>query len=297
MAVQQARQTRDHYGYHLSALTEAEVQFLWGDYSTALELARQQQDELRSGPFRTMALLAQFLVGRLHFVLGNYEEALAQFDQGESQLKAEDWASEALALFVRWRLRALAFSGKAHLACAAWEKGDSLHGEDLFYRAEAHYLNRDEARALEFLAAVKEPGVLAYPPELPTFRTGYDQLEYRLIRTADDPGVLVQNALGMESYLRGRYQGEAKSLETLNHLMTSQNDGRDPYSHQYALWLALLSYRNSSEASRTTLLGRGLKELQNRGSRIKDRDQRYRFLNHSYWNRIFMDEAKKHKLI
>jgi hypothetical protein len=73
----------------------------------------------------------------------------------------------------------------------------------------------------------------------------------------------------------------------------------DPASAQLFYWyyLVLPPSDPAQEAQRLTLLGRSLKDVQTRSSRIEDPVQRQDFLAKPYWNARFAQEARKVKLL
>jgi hypothetical protein len=104
---------------------------------------------------------------------------------------------------------------------------------------------------------------------------------------------------GFEAYLMGLTDREEEASITLQSFITKKDLAQvDPYAHLYALWKGPTDDRISKR--RPTALrsfGRGLKDMQTRGSRISDRHDRADFLNKSYWNKLYIQEAIKLKLV
>jgi hypothetical protein len=73
----------------------------------------------------------------------------------------------------------------------------------------------------------------------------------------------------------------------------------DMVSAQYYYWYySILSKTDQSqEALRLTLLGRSLKDIQTRASRIEDPLQRQEYLHRPYWNAQYLSEGRRMKLL
>ena len=73
----------------------------------------------------------------------------------------------------------------------------------------------------------------------------------------------------------------------------------DPYNHfYYYLYNQIVPVSGDGESlNQLTLLSRGLKYLQLRGSQIDDTKTKQAYLNKNYWNSLLMEEGRRHKII
>jgi len=242
-----------------------------------------------------------FLRGRIAFDLGDYPRAQASFEQALGVARRYSM-TEAAPVLGAWKGRAEAYAGNGGSARATFEALEPS-AERSFFLAEACHLDRDLAGAL---TRIREARTLLRPTrpfgcgERPDWDSGYTAVEDRALPVAGSPGVLGTQIEAFSAYLEGLAGRSAEALGQFQDILTRKSLLElDPASAQIYFWyyLSVPRHDSSQEAFRLTLLGRALKDVQVRSSRIEEPALRQDYLSKPHWNAQFSLEAKKLKLM
>jgi len=129
---------------------------------------------------------------------------------------------------------------------------------------------------------------------------GFSDLEDRAIRGNDGKGVLAHCIRAFRGYLLGLGGQKEEGRQELSRLIREEKIcEEDPFNHfYYYLYNLVVPVGGDGESlNQLTLLSRGLKYLQLRGSQIDDTKTKQAYLNKNYWNGLLMEEGRRHKII
>jgi len=278
---------------------EAIAFFLWGDLTRCRECAQGALAQSFSLGRQEEKLFLMFLLGRSEFELGRYEEAREYWES--AMTGAEEFGLEEVrGILNLWIGRAFVYDQKPKEGLSLIEKGKEGLEQD-FFLSEVYYFLKDPHKGLDILSQADWSGARDRDGAfslLNSWQTGFSNLEDRLLGADHEPSVLDFVIQGFEAFLMGLAEKEEEASLTLQSLMTKKELAQvDPYAHLYALWKGLLTVDSQEHTYRSTVFGRGLKDMHTRGSRISDRKDRFDFLHKSYWNKIYLEEAEKLKLV
>jgi tetratricopeptide (TPR) repeat protein len=290
---------RDRSTELVARTLEAVRLFLVGNLSRAtVQLSGLEEPLLRDG-FSEWLLLTWFALGRIDFELGEYRRAAARFGM------VADWARacgmEQPARTVRaWRRRAETL-GEERPAEVPGETAE-LTPEELLFAAEG--LIRDgiyeEALVLLESAEARELTVDRWPRLGVCWDNGFASMEDLMI--ADRPGnsELLRIIRAFRAWMLA-VAGRQDEAVPLFYRLTRGNDGLsvDPYAglYNYLYSIILPRERSIDRDDRITVLGKSVKLVQERMSRMDDYRDKQRFLRDNTWNRRLMESARRHNLV
>lgn len=300
MSSKNAEKGRFLFNHLVNLSLEAVSRFLWGSLASAAKLLENAKDDfLRSG-LQGWRVHALFVSGRIAFETGQYSKAGAYWD-GSAEIAARYRFSEAEAVSLRWKARSMAYLRKTPEALRRLEALEPSP-EGLFFQAECLAMEGRTEAAIERLekARAAKWEITAYTGERIPWYSGFAGLEDRLLLTGESKGVLgnlIQAMLGFLQSLQAPSPAILEQFQTL--LSQKQLMELDPHAHLYYFWYykALPEKEEESDALRSTILGRGLKALQTRASRIDDPALRVAYVQEPYWNAHLISEARKQKLL
>lgn len=277
-------------------LCETVVLFVVGNYTRVLENAVQLGDGASRAGLRHWQLYAQFLAGRAEFELGRYEQAGACFSLGRSRARVYQIAA-ADELLQRWLARSMIFNGRPHLAASILERlPPSREGQ--FFLGEAHQLLGENLVALEELSrALELPSSTDLRAVGICWDTGFAMIEDRVIR---DLPVLEHQILAFRAYVLangGDLEGGVRELYRLTKEL--QTSDLDPYNRYYYFLYGSILPENGPLAleDHTTILGRAVRFIQDRTSKIDAYSDKSDFMRMSYWNAKLMARASGLNLV
>ncbi len=280
---------------HTQALVLAAIaRYLSGNLHSCGELLLDARSVSKNYHQYSREKMIQFLLGRHAFEMGQYSIAEKYFQAITSDFSL---------ISVSWAARSLAYAGSPELARKALEfPHPTLETE--FFLAEALYLmgKKEEAAALALRWNTEVVHITLWRGLGWSWDSGFSNIEDLVVEDGKDISVLQRLSGAFRDFLLASSHSEHTDEATLRleHLCTDKTLGsRDPHTHLYYLWLGLVigEGQDTKNARWSTIMGRGLKELQTRGSHVDNRDSRVNYLNLPYWNAIFLTEAKKHKLL
>lgn len=272
---------------------------------------------------RETELFLMLLLGRVFFELGRYDEALTVFERGQCAAVAHDHP-EARSVMRRWLGRCLAYLGDCEAALyelTALESGPEVR----LFRAEAleHSSRLEEARS----ALLHQPplggrdgsagragdtadtdtgggapsGARFQTLEQFAWDSGFASIEDCAIgRFTKGDSVLTRLTKAFSAYLLS-LTGDADAAIEEFHRLTRQEkvSSIDPFNRLYFYFYSesLPWSKQPDREDRLTILGRSVRYMQERSSRIDLYQDKRAFLTSNYWNRQLLETARSHNLL
>ncbi len=294
-----AERTGSSYLVALTASLDAVALFLLGRLSSAQAALARGRQACDQGGLRRRRVFLHFISARIAFDQGSYSGASAELAAALA-LASQYRVTGADAVLMAWKARCDVYAGRGGRGVL---EGLAPSAERAFFLAEAYALDKDYRGA----AAVLDAGLELTRATMPfgsgeqiSWNTGFGSVEDLLVARAGDTGVLRHQMEGFRAYLAGMLGHSEQAAKDFQGLLSRKFLlDIDPASAQLFYWyyLVLPPSDPSQEAQRLTLLGRSLKDVQTRSSRIEDPVQRQDFLAKPYWNARFAQEARKVKLL
>ncbi len=275
--------------------------FLVGNLSRAATMFSELAEPLLRNGFSEWLMLAWFAQGRVAFELGEYRIAAGKF------ALMERWAAacgmdQPAQTGSAWRHRALMHADEdVHIVRAALSELPRT-AEMLLFVAESHGREGQFDPAIELLeeAEYLESSTDRWPRLGVCWDNGFASMEDLVI--ADKPGnselARIISAYRAWALAQTGRQDEAVPIF---YGLTRGDEGVhiDPYTgwYNYLYSSVLPTERSADRDDRITVLGKSVKLVQERTSRIDDYRDKMRFLNDNAWNRRLMETARRHNLV
>ncbi|MDR2069908.1 MAG: hypothetical protein LBP81_00620 [Treponema sp.] len=291
----------------LAAYYAAGAHFLFGNISKAERLARLAEHAAVASGRTEWADRSHFLLGRLRFEAGCYQDALDIFKGLESQYPP---SSNPAQVCSAWIFRAEVFLKRPNPRLP-----DCMNYDARLFALEAAYLsgNYQETitRADALSSALPEGNFLFI--EQPDWRSGFSQCELFIFSQRNFFSRLVSTyrALALcrvkqpdhsggepaESEVGKIVQSEAQDClrRVLREEGMPQTDPNDAF--YYYAYYCVLQETGAEEVDMNTAISLAFKRLQSRASRIDDLEAKRSYLSLNYWNKALGQAAKQHKLI
>lgn len=275
--------------------------FLSGNLSrSATQFTELVEPLLRSG-FSEWLLLAWFALGRIDFELGAYRRAAAQFAM------TRDWAEACEMDFPArtigaWKQRARYLADERVSPDYFTRPLAEMTAEEKLFVAEARITRNEYREALELLDAAEEQerDVPRWPRLGVCWDNGYAPMEDLLIADQVGRSELLRMIQAFRAWMLALTDRQDEAVSMLYRL-TRGDDGLsvDPYAglFNYLYACILPTERSADRDDRTTVLGKSVKLVQERMSRIDDYRDKMRYLRSNTWNRRLMDAARRHNLV
>lgn len=274
--------------------------FIEGRYSRCLAELDAARSRARAVFQREAELFLGFLEARVQFQLGSYDACatLLQACLTHATLYAGETAMPVLEA---WLGRSIIYAGDLPRGIACLERIPPGR-EALLFLAEGLLFSREYDAALQCAErALALPDDGRFPP--PTgvgWKDGFWCVEGRCFRLSRQDALLRRTLTGLRAYLRGLTGSPAEGARELHGLTRGVKQvEEDPsaYLLHYLYSLVLLDSAPEQLDDKATVLGKALKALQERSSRIDVPAQRSAFLTRNLWNRRIMDDARTRKLV
>ncbi|TVQ22954.1 MAG: hypothetical protein EA383_14805 [Spirochaetaceae bacterium] len=281
-----------------SLCLEAIATFLYGNYSYCFELCDQAASVSGGAGLRSWKLFAGFLRGRCHMELGRYTTAVECFDTGIREASVFG-IEEAQSAFILWYARACAYEGTPD-KCLDTLDSVAHSPEREFFAAEAlDMLDRaDEAlvrvRGIEWTED-RAPRVSITRPD---WRSGFSGIEERANGNTDTVFRKLVNSY--TGYLLGRTGETDEAIQLLRGCTRTLHSSEiDPHVPLYYFWYAnvLPKRRIDRYDDQTTEIGRSVKIVQQRLSRIEQHTDKLDYRNRNVWFGRLFEAARKHNLV
>lgn len=273
--------------------------FIDGNFSRVMSQSEELAERTSKAGMREVQLFAHFAASRALFELGRYEEAAASFDSGRTRSRFYGWKAPG-DLFRRWLARSLVYDNRVRRAIEML--GDEPEGKEAaFFAGEAWLLFGEHGKALAaFNRALELSQSHRSSVEAIPWETGYAGFEDRAIGVFNGTHVIDHQLLA----LRGHVLAESGHLEEAvqeMHKLTreTQLSEIDPFNRlYYYIYSQILP--ESGELSiedRGTVLGRAVRYIQDRTSRMDEYAHKTDFLRRNYWNNRLMSHAQSSNLV
>ncbi len=272
--------------------------FVFGNLSRAMASSDELSDAAGDAGMRELQLFCDLTRGRALFELGRYEEAVDAFSRGRgwTRLYGFDAAERVMD---RWIARSLIYDGRYRRGLTILRDQDET-SESAFFLAEAHLRNGNHADSLQML----ERGLgLDSDPAVPVERigwySGFSALEDRAIGLSRGVRVLRHQMLALRGYVLAESGRVADGVEEMHRLTRELRTSEiDPYNriyfYLYSLILPESGEMNLEDGS--TVLGKAVRYIQQRTSRMDEYAHKTDYLRRNYWNTRLMAHAQTHNL-
>ncbi len=285
--------------YLVSEILDATRHFLHGNLAHADSAYDKLIEPLALYGHSDWMYLAWFGRVRVAFELGDYHAAAATAKEMEVTAERSGYPGPA-SVARRWRVRS-ALLGDGPVDELIGELGPEHTAESAFVEGESLVRRGD----YETAAAVFDRGIAAeknvdrWPRLGVCWDNGFAPLEDLLL--ADQPGSteLIRLLRALRAFAIAQTGKVDEAVEEFYRLTrTGSGMAEDPYTAFYTyLYASILPEERSREREdRTTVLGKSVKILQERTSRIDDYRAKIRFLKNNVWNRRLMETAQRHNL-
>jgi len=279
----------------MAAYYAASVQLLYGNLSRSKTLAEKARSHFMKAGNPEWADRSRFLLGRLAFEIGSYQQAIDIFENIRQNPEGARFPEKNTLLEV-WAYRAKAY-------CRPSQGYRPMVGgpDARLFEIESLCLAGDYSGAAALSDTPSSP-----PPsednflyiEQPDWRSGFAQCELLCFSSEDlrDRITSTYHSIA-QSCLSSAKAGEATN--SMQHTLRSgQFPDIDPYDVfcHYA-WYRVLKQSGSSPVNISTAVSVAFKRLQSRAGRIDDMETRRQYLTQPRWNKALDQAAREFKLI
>jgi tetratricopeptide (TPR) repeat protein len=280
----------------MSAYYAASVQLLYGNLSRAKNLAEKACRHFLKAGNPEWADRSRFLMGRVLFEIGSYQQALDLF---------EDIRQNPEGAFFREKTHLLsAWAFRARVYCQPLQSVPSAvfgpeHDAELF-EIEALCLAGDYSQTAERCAAASPSaaGDDFFCIERPDWSSGFSQCELLYCTWDDLRGRMLRAYHSIAQAALSPSNGE-EAMRTIQHILRANQspeiDPCDVFFH-YA-WYLILEQSGANQVDISTAVSVAFKRLQSRAARIDESEIRRQYLAQPRWNKALEEAARKLKLI
>lgn len=298
IATRTGAQLGDRRGALHAGLLELGTDVSLGNLTRAREKAENLKAEAERLALRREELYFDFVLGRIAFELGTYERAEAIFTTAlcDADILQED---EARSLLQRWLGRSVAYRGAPKRGLEIVD-ATAAGAEGVLFRVEALILLGQYGDAAKAALAAPDPASSTSfrPGEALAWDSGFANIEDRSADAAD--GVVSHLVSAFAAYAQAEHGEPAAGIEILHRLTRAGGSAiRDPYAALYLLLYSEILPENGGEEleDMVTILGKAVKHLQERTSRIDNYADKTSYLRKSYWNAFLTEKAKRYNLV
>jgi tetratricopeptide (TPR) repeat protein len=279
---------------------QAECFFIDGRYTQCVTAIEQGLPRARVIYRREVELFLLFLKARTLFQVGSYDDCslCLQACLCTATLYAVD---AAMPILRAWLGRTLVHQGELVSGIRLLESL-SPSREVLLFLAEGSLFSGElEKAALSLQEGLDFPAAFRFPPpEAIAWRDGCASIEGRCFLLSRGDAFLRRSLAGLRAYLQGLRGFREESIRELHQLTRGEKYMEDdPIVYWFNfLYSQVLPETGAEEVDdKVTVLGKSLKSLQQRASRIDAPAERSSFLWRNRWNRQIMEEARERKLV
>jgi tetratricopeptide (TPR) repeat protein len=287
--------TSDAYERMRGVLYRAVTLFLQGSYSRVKETGAELERHASATGLREYELFALFVRARTAFELGQYEQSAQELSRFLSVARLYG-REVAFRTGMLWLARSSVYLGELSHAHDLMDRYGGTP-ESLLFRAEAYEF---EGRLRDALECAHSGYETSYAPtdqnvERIRWSSGFSNIEDLVVR--DEP-VLSRLLWAYAAYLNartGEVESGAASLQELTRQRTIVES--DPYNRIYFyLYSEVLAAAATTRDDRATVLGKSVRFVQDRASRIDNYSDKTAFLHKNYWNSRIVNVARHHNL-
>jgi tetratricopeptide (TPR) repeat protein len=285
--------------YIKACIFEAVTLFVTGNYSRVLSIFDKTYNKIVFLQMHDMLLFVDFMRGRVLFELGLYSECVEHLQRSLNNCDLRSHKESAV-IVRRWIARGLLYQDAYKESFKILEDMEKEQ-EVLFFLSELHYRNGSREKALETLdraAALQEEQGL-FTSDRINWHDGFSGAEGLCIGNGDGQSVLFHLISAFRAYLLAETDKISDGID-LMHNMTRETkvSKHDPYNSFYHLLYSLILPRLADDEveDKLTILGKAVRFLRERSSRIDNSSHKANFLYSNYWNNQLIEEAKKYNL-
>ncbi len=273
--------------------------YVYGNLTRALSQAEALDAHAGQAGMREIQLFAELARGRVSFELGRYDEAADVFSRGRSRARLYGMSSPG-AVMERWLARSLLYDGRIARGSAIL-RDHTTNPESCFFLAEACLKRGEHAEAITLLdeglsLMPQTPG----PVESVSWASGFASLEDRAIGMLGGTQVLTHQMMALRGYVLAESGRIADGVDEMHRLTRELRISEiDPYNRIY-FYLYSLILPESGELSvedGTTVLGKAVRYIQQRTSRMDEYAHKTDYLRRNEWNARLMGHAQSHNLV
>jgi tetratricopeptide (TPR) repeat protein len=299
LASKAASQGSDRFEQIRAMLLTMVCTYVDGNLSRALEFSAELGREAGVSGMREVELFTELVNGRVEFELGRYDDAANTFASGRSLSRV--YAMQAPGrVFERWIARSLIYDDRSRRGIEILADMRPTR-ESLYFLAEGWLRRGEHKHALEALGkALTTPVEKHCAVESISWSSGFAGLEDRAVGRVSGPNVLDHQIMALRGYLLAESGRAAEGVQEMYRLTRELRiSDVDPYNRLY-FYLYSLILPESGELNvedGTTVLGKAVRYIQERTSRMDEYAHKTDFLKRNYWNARLMSHAQNHNLV
>lgn len=283
---------------------EMASQFVFGSYTRVTERLDQLAPAVAPAGMREWGLYHRFVRGRVLFELGRYDEAQLHFQTSLTEAQIYNHAPAHRA-FYAWLARSLAYAGNPARSLVML-RGMKPSRESILFEAEAEIIREafDSALAALDRAVELDPEQDVRNTESLSWRTGFSDLEDLTVGRAGSGSVIDHLLEAYHGYVLARVGHRLEGIAEMHRLTREEPLSKlDPYSHlYYLLYASILPDAKDQDSDpsfedRLTVMGKAVRNMQERLSRIDRYEDKIFYQRHSRWNGLLFREARDHNLL
>jgi hypothetical protein len=274
-------------------------EFIHGNFSRVLELSERLENTANSAGMRDPQLFAVFARARTQFELGRYESAATAFATGRSFARVYGMVGPET-IMRRWLGRSLIYGDRFKRGLEALESLE-MSPEGLFFSAEAWLRIGDHGQALSCLErAASETDRTHCTTESICWESGFASLENLSIGAMAGSSVLEHQVMALKGYVlaeSGKLEEGIGEMYRLTREMRMSE--ADPFNRIYFYLYSLIIPENGEGdvEDASTVLGKAVRCIQERTSRMDQYADKTDFLKQNFWNTRLMRQAQIHNLV
>ncbi|WP_455383362.1 hypothetical protein, partial [Salinispira pacifica] len=290
--------------YVRSDSLEMASQFIFGRFTRVIERLDKVGPVADRAGMREWGLYHRLVRGRVLFELGLYEEARLHFERSLTDAQVAHH-SAAHRIYYAWLARTHAFDGSARRATEML-RGLPTTRETLLFQAEAAIFDESCGAAVALLEEASElpADENARSTESLVWLSGFSDLEDLTVGRAGSGGVVDHLIKAYHGYALAQVGHRIEGIAEMHRLTREERvSALDPYNHLYYLLYASIlpdardERRDPSLEDRLTVLGKAVKNMQERLSRIDRYEEKIAYQRRSRWNGLLFSEARTHNLL
>jgi tetratricopeptide (TPR) repeat protein len=274
-------------------------EFIHGNFSRVLGLADELWQGANAAGMREVQLFAEFARGRTQFELGRYAQAADTFATAKSIARVYGLAAPAK-VAERWLGRSLVYDDRFTRGLEVLDACEAS-GESLFFAAEAWLRIGDHGESLRALARASELSELrCESTEAICWATGFSAFEDLSIGALGGSTVLDHQILALKGYVLAESGKLDEGIQEMYRLTREMRmSDADPFNRIYFyLYSLIIPESGESELEdASTVLGKAVRCIQERTSRMDQYSDKTDFLRQNFWNTRLMRQAQIHNLV
>ena len=293
-AMSNAEKSGNYYELCVSVYYAAASQFLFGNLSKAIFLARKAVEHSIKAGRPGWVDRSRFLEGRLAFEIGSYNEALDIFEDLRRN-PLDRISVEKEQVLAAWHYRTMVYLGNP-----LTPKPVSGGSDTAVFELEAAYLAGNYEKCAELSATIDNTCVEDHFQftEQPDWRTGFAQCELLYFPYGEIRKRIISTYQSLALCCLSN-RGKEEAIHNMQNIIRkdwfSELDPWDVFC--YYAWYKIMEYTQASQVDISTAVSGAFKRLQRRSSRIENVETRRLYLNQPRWNRALSQVAKEFKLI